>query len=286
MSAHLPSQRTATKRYQANPASTYAARHREIELRDIRAKESYDRQYEEVTTILGQMNIRRKQEEAKLISDYKERERILWQRVEGVIKDEEDKVRRKLEAEEKVKREEAERVVREEERRKAEAEKRKKDEQEKALKEELLRKKKEKEAADAKQRAEEAVQKQAETVKVDQGRQEAGFSTVQEDWDTARQSLMVRDLYHHMVMRRDGPCPAARQARLCAENQSRHEPALSLVERPTCYGPQDRTTHQLRIGNKPHHNRYPSYHPRPAVAPRTTLFFPPLRTCQSPPHAG
>jgi nucleoporin GLE1 len=161
----------------------------------MRVKESYDRQYNEVTAILEQMNIRRKQEEAKLVSDYKERERILWQRIEGVIKDEEDKVRRKLEAEEKVRREEQERIRKEEERKKAEEEKRKKEEQEKALKEELLRKKKEKEEADAKKRSEDEAQKRAEMAKMDKGRKDAGFSTAQEDWETARQSLTVRAIY-------------------------------------------------------------------------------------------
>ncbi|KAF8573352.1 hypothetical protein K439DRAFT_1621586 [Ramaria rubella] len=194
--------RTATKRYEANPASTTATRQREIELHKKRVKESYNLQFEEVTAILEQMNIRSKQEEAKLLSDYKERERLLWQRVEGVIKDEDDKVRRKLEAEEKARREEQERARREEERRKAEEEKKKKEEKEKALREELLRKKEEKEAEDAKKQAEEEAQKRADMAKLDKGRKEAGFTTAREDWETARQGLkLVKEGYIPTIKR-------------------------------------------------------------------------------------
>ncbi|KAF8511435.1 GLE1-like protein-domain-containing protein [Gautieria morchelliformis] len=190
--------RAASKRFEANPASVAATRRRETELSNLRVKESYNRQYEEVTTILEQMNIRRKQEEARLVTDYKERERLMWQRVDEAIKGEEEKVRRRLEAEEKARREEEERVKREEERvkleeerKKAEEEQRKRDEQERILREELLRKKKEKEAEDAKKQADAEAQQRAEMARLDQERKNAGDTTPQEDWEIGRQSLKL-----------------------------------------------------------------------------------------------
>lgn len=162
--------------------------------------ESYNRQHEEVTAILEQMDIRKRQEEARLISDYKERERSMWQRIEGVIKIEEERVRKKLEAEEKARREELERIKREEERRKAgeeriraEEERKEREEQERVIREELLRKKKEKEAEEAKKQAEEEdAQRRAEAAKLEQERKNSGMTTPEQDWETARHSLKVR----------------------------------------------------------------------------------------------
>lgn len=184
-------QKAATKRYETNPASIAATRRREIELSKARLKESYNRQYEEVTAILEQMNVSRKQEEARLMSAYKERDRLMWEGIDKVIKHEEDKVRRRLEEEEKARREEQERIKREEERKKAEEERRKREEQEKAIREEMLRKQKEKEAEEAKRQAEEEAVKKAEAAKLDQERKDAGLTTPHEDWETARQSLKV-----------------------------------------------------------------------------------------------
>jgi nucleoporin GLE1 len=168
-----------------------ATRRREIELNNARLKESYNHQYEEVTAILEQMDLRRKQEETRLISAYKERERLMWEGIEKVIKLEEDKVRRRLEEEERARREEQERIRREEERRKAEEERKKKEEQERVIREEMLRKQKEKEAEEAKKKAEEEARRKAEAAKSDQERKNAGLTTPQEDWETARQSLKV-----------------------------------------------------------------------------------------------
>lgn len=145
---------------------------------------------------MEQMNIRRNQEEARLISDYKERERSMWQRIEKVIKDEEGKARERFEAEEKAKREEEERIKLEEERKKAEEEKRERDEQIRILREELIRMKKEKDAEEAKKKAEADAQRRAEIEKLDQERKNCGLTTPQEDWESGRQSLKVRGVLY------------------------------------------------------------------------------------------
>ncbi|KIJ49204.1 hypothetical protein M422DRAFT_247004 [Sphaerobolus stellatus SS14] len=199
--------RAATKRYETNPASTAAARRLETELRERRVQESHDQQLEEVTAFLQNMNLRRKEEEARLIADYQQREKLLWQRVDGVIKAEEDKVRKQQEEEEKARREEAERKRKEEERRKAEEEKKKAEEKEKALQEELRRKQKEKEDAEVKQREE-------EDAKLVDARKRIGYQTAKEDWAQARKTLeMVKRNYVPAIKADDNLRPIYSKAR-------------------------------------------------------------------------
>ncbi|KAF8518688.1 GLE1-like protein-domain-containing protein [Hysterangium stoloniferum] len=196
--------RAAAKRYESNPASTVAARNREIELRDRRIKESYARECDEVTRELEAFSLRHKEVEKKLVSDYKERERLLWQRIDGAIKAEEAKERQRLEAEEKAKREEAERLRQEEERKKAEEERKKEEEKERLLKAELEKKRKEKEEAEAKERADADAKKAAEDVELSAVRRDAGCRTVREDWGDARATLQqVKRIYLPTVKSND-----------------------------------------------------------------------------------
>jgi len=147
-------------------------------------KETHNQQLEEVTKYLQELNIRQKAEEQKMLADYKQREQLLWQRIDRVIQEEEDKVRRHLEEEERIRREEEERKRKEEERKKAEEEKRKAEEKEKALQEELRRKQKEKEEAEAKKREE-------EDAKLADARKQYGYKTAKEDWKHSRDILQV-----------------------------------------------------------------------------------------------
>ncbi|GJJ12921.1 hypothetical protein Clacol_007168 [Clathrus columnatus] len=181
--------RVATKKYETNPASTVAMERREVDIHKERLKESYDSQLLEVTAILEKMNLHRKNEEARLVAEYQERERRLWQRIDTVIQAEEDRVRRQLEEEEKARKEEEERKRKEEERKKAEIERKRKEEQEKALQAEVERKKKEKEEQEAKDREEREAREKEAASKLEKARSTVGFRSAKTDWNDARTHL-------------------------------------------------------------------------------------------------
>ncbi|THG95195.1 hypothetical protein EW026_g6411 [Hermanssonia centrifuga] len=142
--------------------------------------------------IQSKLNIYRsmqQMEEAKMREGWKERDRQLWERVERVIKMEEDKVKVKLEAERRRQQEEErrrkeveERLKQEEERKQQALEKKRKEEEEKrqmeAREEEVKRQQLELE----KQRVE---QEQAEQ----EERKAIGLTTAAEDWRRGREML-------------------------------------------------------------------------------------------------
>lgn len=151
----------------------------------------HKRQLEEVQAKLSQFRGLQQQHESKLRAAWTERNGQLWQRVEGVIKLEEDKVKAQLDAE-RQKREE-------EERRRREADERMKQE-ELRLREDLLRKKKENEEMEQQQaKAEEQrrlqtemeAQKTAQAQVQDDERKAIGLTTAAEDWKKGRELLKV-----------------------------------------------------------------------------------------------
>ena len=155
---------------------------------DRKLKDIHEQQLSEVEKFLSIHKQRQNLEEMKLKEAWKVRERELWQRVEFVIKLEEDKVAKKLE-EERKRREEEERKRKEEETRKRQAE-------EKRLQEELAKKKQEEDRA-RKEREEEERRKKfeeehkrklAEEVEL---RQKLLFSPADDNWRVARQNLRV-----------------------------------------------------------------------------------------------
>ncbi|KAI8970573.1 GLE1-like protein-domain-containing protein [Trametes punicea] len=142
----------------------------------------HEEQLREVQTQLAAMNLKKKQEEDELVSQWKERDRRLWERIDAVIKKEEEKMRAKLEAERK-KREEEERIRREAEEKKRQEEERKRKEQE-----EKRRKQEEEEAE--RRRQQEAERQRAERERAEeQERKALGFTTAFEDWKRARETL-------------------------------------------------------------------------------------------------
>lgn len=163
-----------------------AAKRREADLRQQTSKEAYERSLQQVTAGLEGIKLRAKQEEAKLIADYQQRKHLLWQRIDNVIKAEEEKLRRRLEEEEKARHEEEDRRRKEEERRKAKEELLKKEERLKEEREEALRKRKEQEAVEAKRREE-------EEAKIAESRKHYGYNTVTEDWAEVWKYLDVCD---------------------------------------------------------------------------------------------
>ncbi|KAI0659174.1 GLE1-like protein-domain-containing protein [Cubamyces menziesii] len=142
----------------------------------------HEEQLREVQMHLAAMNLQKKQEEEQLRSQWKERDRKLWERIDSVIKLEEEKARVKAEAERK-KREEEERIRREaEEKKRQEEERKRKEEEEK-------RKQKEKEEEEKRQQAE-AERARAERERAEeQERRTLGFTTAFEDWKRARDTL-------------------------------------------------------------------------------------------------
>ena len=154
------------------------------------------RQVSEVEKVLAIHRQRQQLEDMKLKEAWKVKHQQLWERVESVIKLEEDKVAKKVE-EERKKREEGERRRREEELKKRLAE-------EKRLEEEAAKKKAEeemrkKEEEKARQLMEEEKRRQdleelnkrrlAEEVEL---RRMLSFNQADDDWRVARENLAVR----------------------------------------------------------------------------------------------
>ena len=134
-------------------------------------------------------------DESVLRERWKVRDQQLWERIELVIRLEEDKVKTKLEKERKAQEEEEKEREKEEELRRVAEEKKKQEEEERRRKEEDERREKEeqkqKEEEEEKRTAEEERAK-AEKLKADaEGRQQIGLTTADEDWRLARSNLSV-----------------------------------------------------------------------------------------------
>ncbi|KAH9920021.1 GLE1-like protein-domain-containing protein [Epithele typhae] len=174
--------RAARKKHAHESAERMRARNERRIQDEERRAQLHAEQVKEVQAQLAAMNLKRQQEESQLREQWKERDRKLWERIDTVIKVEEDRVRVKLEQERK-KREEAERVQR------AEEEKKRQEEERKRKVEEEARKQKEQEEEVKRKQAEaEKVQREREAAEVDQ-RHAMGNTTAFEDWKLAREQL-------------------------------------------------------------------------------------------------
>lgn len=141
----------------------------------------------EVEAQLAALNLQKKREEDQLRAQWKERDKQLWQRIDAVIKVEEERLRAKQEAERK-KREEEERIKREaEEKKRQEAEKKRKEEEER-------RKQQEKEEEEKRKQLEAEREREERDRAEEKERKALGFTTAFEDWKRARETLKVRVL--------------------------------------------------------------------------------------------
>ncbi|OJA12961.1 hypothetical protein AZE42_04710 [Rhizopogon vesiculosus] len=139
-------------------------------------------QVAEVQSQLAALHVRQQADVNTLVSSWQEQDKKFRDRIEGVIRVEEEKLRVKLEAERKA-REEAER------KRKEEEERRKAEEEKKRLEEEKAQKQREAEAA-AKRKDEERERLRREKLDAEeQGRVQLGMSLAEEDWVHARETL-------------------------------------------------------------------------------------------------
>ncbi|KAG5219420.1 GLE1 protein-domain-containing protein [Salix suchowensis] len=162
--------------------------------------ELHARQADEVARKLRDLQLHQQSEERRLKEVWDSRAKQQWQRIEGVIKQEEDKLKAKLEAERKV-REEEEKRRREadlkqrllEEKKRQEEEAKKQEEEESKRKQEEERKQREEEE----QRLLKEQQEKDERTKAERDQRQAlGVTTALEDWRQARQALHVSSSQH------------------------------------------------------------------------------------------
>ncbi|KAL0958982.1 hypothetical protein HGRIS_014297 [Hohenbuehelia grisea] len=147
-----------------------------------------------ITSRLSELSMHQAAQEARLRRAWQADDGQRIERIERVIKWEEDKLKAKLDEERRV-REEAERLRREqaerearvaEERRQAEEKKKKEEEEKRKAEQEAERKQKEE---DARRQAEEAARK--DMLEKEKGQRDAlGMGTVDDDWQLARDTLL------------------------------------------------------------------------------------------------
>jgi nucleoporin GLE1 len=126
---------------------------------------------------------------------WKAQDQRLWERIESVIKLEEDKVKAKLEEERRVREEEEKKRKAEELMRRLAEEKKKQEEEDRKRKEEDERRakdeQKKKEEEEEKRAAEEEKAKSERFKAEEEGRKQIGLTTADEDWRNARGDLAV-----------------------------------------------------------------------------------------------
>ncbi|KAF9235475.1 GLE1-like protein-domain-containing protein [Melanogaster broomeanus] len=153
---------------------------RSRDLKVLAAK--HQQQIAEVQDLLLALQFKRQRDINQLKMRWNEQERAQKERIETVIRQEEEKVRLRLE-EERKKREEEERKRKEEEQRRQAEEARKRQE------EEQRRKQKEAEEAEKRAKEEAAREKRAKLDAEEQGRNLLGMTIPEEDWIHARETL-------------------------------------------------------------------------------------------------
>ena len=226
------------------------------------------------------INERRDKEMERLRTEWEARNKLLWEHIEGVIGKEEERARAAQEAERK-KREEEERVRREEE------ERRRKGEEEKRREEEERRKEREREEEEARQASEaekaEKARKEKEEQEAEQ-RKELGFLSASEDWQKARQDLMVRHSRFSELHFAHSPLVAENGAH---EDRQREQGAqVALERRAARHHAQSRAAHQRPSDHHPDLARSRRSRARLTAAPRARLLRAPLLARKSHPPPG
>lgn len=144
----------------------------------------------EVQRLLSTLKLRQQSELNQLRIQWSEQDKAQQERIERVIRIEEENHRRKLEAERKKREEEERQRKLEEERRLAEEEKKRQEEEQRQ---------KQKEAEEAAQRVRDEAEreKRASQAAADKRRNALGITSPEEDWVHARKTLMVSALNGH-----------------------------------------------------------------------------------------
>lgn len=151
----------------------------------------HQKQVEAVQAALAHVSLQQEALERGLRERWNARNRALWEGLEGVIRQEEEKVRARL-AEEERQREEEARVRREEEeRQRAEEERKRKEEEQKRAEEEERKHKEEAQAAEAKRREEEAKTRKESLAAQKKKRELLGYTIGPEDFKYGQDTLSV-----------------------------------------------------------------------------------------------
>lgn len=152
----------------------------------VKAKEM-----EELNRRLNAIEIKKETDDKRIRDAWSERNRRLWQRIEGAIKVEEDKLRARLETERKVREKEEKKRLAEEEKRKQEEEKRRKEEEDRRKKvvEERLRK--EMEEAERREQEERDRQKKEQEKGAAKMRTSLGMENAEDLWKSGLLTLRV-----------------------------------------------------------------------------------------------
>ncbi|KAF4566383.1 hypothetical protein EYR36_011809 [Pleurotus pulmonarius] len=155
--------------------------------------ELHARQVDDVARKLRDLQLHQQSEERRLKEVWDHRAKQQWQRIEGVIKQEEDKLKAKLEAQRKVREEEEKRQREAELKRRLLEEKKRQEEEAKKREEEESRRKQEetrRQRQEEDQRLLKEQQEKAARTKAEQDQRQAlGVSTALEDWREARRAL-------------------------------------------------------------------------------------------------
>ncbi|KAF9807467.1 hypothetical protein IEO21_08215 [Rhodonia placenta] len=169
----------------------------------------HQKQVEAVQAALAHVSLQQEALERGLRERWNARNRALWEGLEGVIRQEEEKVRTRL-AEEERQREEEARVRREEEERQRAKEEQKRKEEEQKLREEEERKRKEEEqAAEAKRREEEAKTRKESLAAQKKKRELLGYTIGPEDFKYAQDTLSSLKRFRMRVVKSDPKLKAA-----------------------------------------------------------------------------
>ncbi|KAI0071307.1 hypothetical protein K474DRAFT_1669133 [Panus rudis PR-1116 ss-1] len=149
----------------------------------------HNQQMAEVESQLASFKLAQQTEEQQLRAQWQERDRQLWDRIEKVIKFEQDKLNARLEAERKQREEEERKRKNEELKRRLEEEKRKQ-EAERLRKEEEERQKELQRQDEERKEREAAARQREERLKAEESeRKKLGLTTAEDDWKRARTTL-------------------------------------------------------------------------------------------------
>ncbi|KAI9566073.1 GLE1-like protein-domain-containing protein [Boletus coccyginus] len=174
--------RTARKEQAEDLLETHEqrARKRDQDLQTLAVK--HDQQMAEVQKLLSALKLKQQSEMIRLSKQWSEQDKVQHERIERVIRLEEENHRTKLEAERKKCEEEERQRKLEEERRLAEEEKKRQEEEQR---------RKQKEAEEAAQRAKDEAEreKRASQAAAEKRRNALGITSSEEDWVHARHTL-------------------------------------------------------------------------------------------------
>lgn len=180
-------QRTARKAQEDMLLETQEQRTRMRDQDSQRLATRHDQQMAEIQNILSTLKLKQQSEMNQLRMRWSEQDRAQQERIERVIRLEEENLRKKLEAEKKKREEEERQKKLEDERRLAMEEQKRKEEEEKQ---------KQKEAEETAQRAKDEAEreKRAALAMAEKKKNALGITLPDEDWVHARKTLKVSSI--------------------------------------------------------------------------------------------